>query len=178
MVDLLHRLTGRERAALIIVIPLFIAALIYTLIMVPVWEQKTRFNSMAQRKKVELVTFRELASRFQDLENSMSGMETNIKKRTGSFSILGMLEREARELGIQDRIASMKPMNSQLDQRIRESSVEIRFEKLDLVRTVEFLKKIEGSKDLVVIKRLRIKSRFDDPQFLDVTLLASTLEVE
>ncbi len=178
MVDLLHRLTGRERAALIIVIPLFIAALIYTLIIVPVWEQKTRFNSMAQRKKVELVTFRELASRFQDLENSMSGMETNIKKRTGSFSILGMLEREARELGIQDRIASMKPMNSQLDQRIRESSVEIRFEKLDLVRTVEFLKKIEGSKDLVVIKRLRIKSRFDDPQFLDVTLLASTLEVE
>ena len=178
MVDLLHRLTGRERAALIIVIPLFIAALIYTLIIVPVWEQKTRFNSMAQRKKVELVTFRDLASRFQDLENSMSGMETNIKKRTGSFSILGMLEREARELGIQDRIASMKPMNSQLDQRIRESSVEIRFEKLDLVRTVEFLKKIEGSKDLVVIKRLRIKSRFDDPQFLDVTLLASTLEVE
>ncbi len=178
MVDLLRRLTGRERAALIIVIPLFIAALIYTLIIVPVWEQKTRFNSMAQRKKVELVTFRELASRFQDLENSMSGMETNIKKRTGNFSILGMLEREARELGIQDRIASMKPMNSQLDQRIRESSVEIRFEKLDLVRTVEFLKKIEGSKDLVVIKRLRIKSRFDDPQFLDVTLLASTLEVE
>jgi len=178
MVDLLRRLTGRERVALIIVVPLFITALIYTLIIVPAWEQKTRFNSMAQRKKVELVTFRELAVRYRDLESSMSGMETNIKRRTGSFSILGMLEREARELGIQDRIASMKPMNSQVDQKIRESSVEIRLEKLDLNRTVEFLKKIEGSKDLVVIKRLRMKSRFDDPKLLDVTLLASTLEVQ
>ncbi|MFV1956632.1 MAG: type II secretion system protein GspM [bacterium] len=178
MFEFLQRLTVREKAALIIVIPFFIIALIYSLVIVPVWEQKTRFNSMAQRKKVELVAFRELAAQFRDLENSISGLETNMKNRAGSFSILGMLEREARELGIQDRIASMKPMNSQLDQKIRESSVEIRFEKLDLNRTVEFLKKIEGSKDLVVIKRLRMKSRFDDPQLLDVTLLASTLDVQ
>ena len=91
-------------------------------------------------------------------------------------SLLAELEAKARELNLQDNIASMKPFTTQLDSGLVESSVEIRLEKLALRGLVEFLQRVEGRGSLVATRRLRVKSRFDDPQLLDVSILVSTLE--
>ena len=178
MFDLFSRLTDRERFAVTAAAVFVASSLVFALFISPIWGKKVRFENVAQKKRIELVTFKERALRYMELEKSISELESRLSRRKKGFSLLGMLESVARQSGVQDRIASMKPVKGKQDSGLEESSVEVRLEKLDLAKTVELLKRIEDAKNLVVVKRLRMKSRFDDPQLLDVTLLVSTLEAQ
>jgi general secretion pathway protein M len=155
-----------------------LSLLLYGLVLAPALEKRDRWISMAERKKQELSRFEDLSARYQNLEGTIGAMERELGSRKRGFSLLAQLEAGARRLGLQDNIASMKPFKNQMDSGIEESSVEIRLEKLDLGGggLVKFLQEVEGEESLVRTRRLRIKSRFDDPQLLDVTLLVSTLE--
>ncbi|TNF46941.1 hypothetical protein EP232_04050 [bacterium] len=176
MFEFFHRLTARERMSVLLGGFFVLSLLLYALVLAPALEKRDRWISMAERKKQELSRFEDLSTRYRNLEWTIEAMERELGSRQGGFSLLAQLEAGARRLGLQDNIASMKPFKSQLDSGIEESSVEIRLEKLDLGGLVKFLQEVEGDKGLVRTRRLRIKSRFDDPQLLDVTMLISTLE--
>ncbi len=178
MFDLFQRLTDRERIAVTAAAVVVISGLVFSMFVSPIWEKKVRLENVAQKKGLELVKFRERAIHYGELEKSVADLEKRLSGRKQGFSILGTLESVARQAGVQDRIASMKPVKGKQDPGLEETSVEVRLEKLDLARTVEFLKRIEETRDFVIVKRLRMKSRFDDPQLLDVTVLASTLEAK
>jgi general secretion pathway protein M len=86
------------------------------------------------------------------------------------------MEGVARKLGLADRIASMKPFSSDLDSGMVEASVEMRMEKVDLGELTGFLKAVEESGLMARTARLRVKTRFDDPQLLDATVQVTALE--
>lgn len=176
MRSFLHRLSQRERIVIILGAVFVLCALLYSLVLSPVLEKRNRWQSMAVLKKQELVRFEELKSRYAELTRSLSGFEKRSGSSRGGGSLIARLESGARESGIQDRIASMKPLRTRMESGIEESSVEIRLEKLDLGSLTGFLKNVEDENHLVRTRRIRIKARFDDPKLLDVTLLVSTLE--
>jgi len=176
MLGFFHRLTARERMTVLLGGTFVLSLLLYGLVLAPALEKRDRWISMAERKKQELSRFVDLSARYQNLEGIIAAMERELGSRKRGFSLLAQLEAGARRLGLQDNITSMKPFKNQMDSGIEESSVEIRLEKLDLGGLVKFLQEVEGEESLVRTRRLRIKSRFDDPQLLDVTLLVSTLE--
>jgi len=174
----LDRLTSRERMMVLLGGLFVLSAFIYGLVLAPAVEKKDRWINLAERKKQELSRFEELSARYRSLQGAIAFMERELGSRKGGFSLLAQLEADARQLGLQDNIASMKPFRNQMDSGIDESSVEIRLEKVDLGGFVKFLQKVEGEKGLVQTRRLRIKSRFDDPQLLDINILVSTLEAK
>ncbi len=176
MFGFFHRLTGREKMTVLLGGTFVLSLLLYGLVLAPALEKRDRWVSMAKRKKQELSRFEDLTARYRNLEWTIASMEKELGSRKKGFSLLAQLEAGARRLGLQENIASMKPFRNQLDSGIEESSVEIRLEKVDLGGLVRFLQEVEGEESLVRTRRLRIKSRFDDPQLLDVTLLVSTLE--
>lgn len=176
MTSLLQRLSARERVMVTAAVIFVLSALIYGVLLRPALEKRERWRSMAVRKRVEMTRFVELSSRYRELEGTISEIEKRLGSRKGGTSLLAELEAKARELNLQDNIASMKPFTTQLDSGLVESSVEIRLEKLALRGLVEFLQRVEGRGSLVATRRLRVKSRFDDPQLLDVSILVSTLE--
>lgn len=178
MMTLLQRLSTREKIMVSAAILVVLSAIIFGFILGPTVEKRDRWQNMAVRKRAELAKFAELSSNYRQLEATISDVEGKLGMRRSGTSLLADLEAKAKELNLQDNIASMKPFTTQLDSGLVESSVEIRLEKLVLRGLVDFLQRIEKADTLVVTRRLRIKSRFDDPQLLDVSIFVSTLEVQ
>jgi general secretion pathway protein M len=176
MSALWQRLSSREKIMVSVAALFVVSALIYGILLRPAMEKGKRLRGMAVRKQAELTRFVELSSRYQELETALSRLENRVSNRKGGTSLLADLEAKAKELNLQDNIASMKPFTTQLDTGLVESSVEMRLEKLSLRGLVDLLQRVEGSGSLAVTRKLRVKSRFDDPQLLDVSILVSTLE--
>ena len=57
-----------------------------------------------------------------------------------------------------------------------EVGVEIKIQGVTLGQTVKFLSAIEESKSLVNVKRVRLKTRYSEPQYMDAIILATTYE--
>jgi general secretion pathway protein M len=176
MVDFLRRLSPRERVLLVGAVLFIGGTLIYGLIVSPLVSSQRRYHDMAVRQKENLARFREMAVEYRTTESSLKDMEKALSERQAGVSLLASMEGVARKLGLADRIASMKPFSSDLDSGMVEASVEMRMEKVDLGELTGFLKAVEESGLMARTARLRVKTRFDDPQLLDATVQVTALE--
>ena len=66
----------------------------------------------------------------------------------------------------------MAPTND----RYRETRVEVGLKGVTLPQTVSYLHAIESSRDLLTVKSLRIRTRSDKPELLDVVFTVSSFE--
>jgi general secretion pathway protein M len=176
MTELLRRLSPRERG-LVIGAFLFISVVIaYGLIIDPLVSSQRLYRSMTRGTLDDLVEFRGLAAKYRETESSLRNLERRLTAAKSSSSLLAAMEADARKLGLADRIASMKPFTNDLDSGMVQNSVEMRIEKINLGELVGFLETVGKSGIMVKTGRLRIKTRFDDPELLDATILVTSLE--
>ena len=68
----------------------------------------------------------------------------------------------------------MKPKKIPLNESYDENLVEVQMENISLTELVDFIHKIESSGHLLKVKRLRVKTRYDDRNLLNVTLQVTT----
>ena len=94
-------------------------------------------------------------------------------KRQQNFAIFSRLEEFAGQTGIRNKILYMKPTVSTPSEVYNEESVEIKMEGVTLEQLVRYLHQIENSPQLLKIKRLEIKPRFDNRQILTATFRVS-----
>ncbi len=169
------RLTDREKA----VVGVGGVAIAVVAFWIGVWEPvQARIELWKRRgeaKRVEYGKVEELAQRYADLQTRIRGIEKNLK-RSKKFSILSYLENLAKRQGIHDRIVQMKPKPGEVTRYYRENTVEIRMEKIRLNQIVRFLFQVENSPELLRIKQLQIRPRFDDPNLLDVRFQVAAYE--
>ncbi len=176
MTHFFQRLTLRERWLVGSTLLFLGAVLTYVLVLDPLLAREQRYSRLSQSKRQDLILFRELAAEYKTLQATLKDLEERVSARGPRTSLLAAMEGEARKLGLADNIASMKPFTSELESGMVQSSVEVRLEKVDLKGLVEFIDAVENGAQMAVTTRLRIKTRFDDPQLLDTTMLVSTLE--
>lgn len=178
MNEMLRRMSPRERV-LVATAAIFIScALVYGLVVDPLVSKQRDYRTRIQSKLDSLVQFRTLAAQYREMESSLKDLEQKVSAGQSGSSLLAAMEADARKLGLADRIASMKPFTNELDSGMVRTSVEMRIEKVNLRELVGFLETIEKSGTMVRTGRLRIKSRFDDPELLDATILVSALEAK
>ena len=60
--------------------------------------------------------------------------------------------------------------------RYRETKVEVSLKGVSLPQTVAYLHEIEGSGELLTVKSLRLRTRADKPELLDVVFTVSSFE--
>lgn len=176
MASLLSKLSVRERWLVAGAVVFVCWALIFAFIVNPVLENRVRYVRQAQTTRENLVKFNEYASEYRSLRSSLAQMEKEVASRSSDMSLLAAMENNARKLGLADKIASMKPFNTELESGMVQSSVEMRVEKVDLNGLVRFIEAIETGPHMAATARLRIKTRFDDAALLDATLLVTALE--
>ena len=73
-------------------------------------------------------------------------------------------------------IESMEPQASPAHERYRETKVEVALKEVSLPQTVRYLHEIESTEQALSIKALRIRTRTDKPELLDVTFTVSSFE--
>lgn len=175
MREFLLRLSARERALVLAAGGLFVGALVFSFLLLPAWEEGSRLKGAAVRKEAEVARFSLLVAEYRELSARAKKAEDLLAAGEGT-SLLTQVETVARDSGVKDRIASMKPQRVQLPSKMWEASVEVRLEKIDLREAVEVLRRLTGSSRPVRVKRLHLKTRFDDPRLLDATFLVSAME--
>ena len=70
----------------------------------------------------------------------------------------------------------MEPQSSPAHERYRETKVEVGLKEVSLPQTVRYLHEIEASQQVLSVKTLRIRTRTDNPELLDVTFTVSSFE--
>jgi len=90
-------------------------------------------------------------------------------------SISSTLESVAEKNGLKDRIDSLKEKAAAPSEIFDEASVDVRLKKVKLEQLINYLHAIENNKDsLLRLKKLQIKTRFDNKQELNVSFTVST----
>ncbi len=169
------RLSGREKTILAVGGAFLAVVLFWIGVWEPVQGRLDLLQRRVEAKQAEYRQVRELARRFATLRARIGGIEAHLK-RSRDFSILSYLESLAKRQRLQDRIVQMKPKGGDTTRYYRESTVEIKMEKVRLAELVRYLFQVENSPELLRIKLLQIRPRFDDPDLLDVRFQVAAYE--
>jgi Tfp pilus assembly protein PilO len=139
-------------------------------------ERMKSLERLVQQKQQDRATLVRLREDYVGIRQQVRELEERIDRDRGSFSLLSFMETLADRQAVRSSITSMRPQPaSELDD-YRELGVEIKMENVTLEQVVRFLSSIETSPHLIRVKRMRMRTRFANPQFMDVTFLATTYE--
>jgi type II secretory pathway component PulM len=166
-------LAPRERMLVSTVGVLLAITIVYFAIVVPVAAIGSRASDRLERAETSYEVMKRLRVEYDDVQQRLQSVEGRI--RSGARSNLRTaLESMAQKSQV--AIESMEPQAAPTIPPYRETKVEIGLKGVTLPQTVSYLHAIESSPDLLTVKNLRIKSRTDKPQLLDVNFTVSSFE--
>jgi len=170
------RLAFREKVVLGLGTLFGVVLLAYTLIITPYMEKVRVLDRRIAQKTVELKEISILREEYLEIKRKMEELKGKAGKRGKSFPLFSYLESLAAKTLIKGNIASMKPQSTPLGEHYKESSVAVKLESITTRQLVDYLFRIENSEAFLRIKRLHLKKRHDNPEYLDATFLVSTYE--
>ncbi len=133
-------------------------------------------DRLIRQKQEALTTLDQIRREYVRIKNKTDSLDERIRKDQGNFSLLSFLESLAGTADVRPRIAYMRPQTTAMVDQYRETSVEMKIENVTLDQAVRFLSAIEEAPHVLKIKNLHFRTRYANPQFLDVTFLVSTYE--
>lgn len=138
-----------------------------------------RYQDLGQRieiRKQDLTKISHLRDQYLETHRQVEEIRSRLENKQKDFSLLSFIEDLANREGIRENIGSVKPKKLPLNEDYDESSVEIQMDNVTLPKLVDFAYKIENSGHILKVKRVRLKTRYDDRNLLNVTLQVSTYE--
>lgn len=174
-VDFLEKRTPRERqmlAFMTVAIGLFLAYWIAVgLILNPIRDTKLAIET----RQLGLRRMLTLQADYRRIQSQVAALEQRIRAGQQG-NVLSSLETMASESQIKDKITSMDPRSTPPNELYRETVIEVRLANVNLKQLVDYLYRIQSSPVLLKVKRMRLKTRSDDPGYLDVTFRVSSFE--
>ena len=176
--EFLNRLSRRERIILTGGAVFLIGMALWGVIGTIDWyyDRMETLDRLIQKKHQERVKLVQLQKEYLGLKDEIATLDKKIEKNKSNFSLLTHLESLAGQQGVRSKIAYMRPQPKLEIEGYEEVGVEIKIQGVTLGQTVKFLSAIEESKSLVNVKRVRLKTRYSEPQYMDAIILATTYE--
>ncbi len=136
------------------------------------------FSSMRGRvaaARAELDTFRELGTSYLERKARVDSFAARAVVAGRPVSVLEIVEDLVGRVGVEGGVASMKPQGERTVDGYTERTVEFTLERIDLNQLTNLLYLMDNSRALLVVRDLSMKSRFESPDLLDVTLKVAHL---
>ena len=121
----------------------------------------------------ELEAMEQLRARYLEAHARVAAVEARIRGGAQG-EIFTALESMARESAVQ--VDAMEPRTTPASEHYRETQVQVSLKGVTLAQTVNYLHRIESAEQLLSVKSLRMRTRRDDPELLDVTFNVSSFE--
>jgi len=169
----LQALTPRERILLGAVGLLAGVAAVFLLLINPVLSARQGAHERVAAATQELEAVRRLRAEYADASGALSAVEQRIQQGPSS-NLLTTLETLARNSSV--KIDSMEPQAAASSERYRETRVQLVLKGVTLAQTVAYLQQLETAPQPLSIKNLRLRTRTDNPELLDVTFTVSSFE--
>lgn len=172
------KLNRRERLAVLAGIGFLCLFVVVRFVAFPFMDKKDRLKRNISVNSGNLKEIRLLKVEYETMINAGDQARKRFNQRRKGFTLLSFLVQLAGEVGIKDKMASMKPtLTPQKDSAYKVSLVEMKLKGLTLEQITRYLYKIETSKNMVSIKRLSLTKSDDKEGILNVVLQVETLEV-
>jgi len=131
-------------------------------------EDKTRVE------KEEMKRITRLREQYRQTHSQLQAIREQMEQADKGFSPVSFIEDLATKEQIRGNMGAAKQKTIPLGEDYKEDLVEIELNDIPLQELVNFVHKIENSGHLLRVKRLKIKTRFDNRNLLHVTMQVST----
>lgn len=165
-------LTDRDKRGVIIGGGVVVLLLILVLVVFPLQDRLSTLNRQINSKQAALKESQQTSAELQQLRARMSDNESRFNSAR-SFSLFQYVQGVGNSLATPEQLAYIRPQPDQQQDNITISSLEARFQNLDLGQAVGILSRLENAPAVTRVTNLSIKKRFDRPEFLDVELKVS-----
>lgn len=140
------------------------------------WWASSKLDGMersVRESRTTLAQIQALETQYKAAESTQRQAEMRL--RTNKTSLFSLLQQSAGQLGLtlNDLNERKTPVKNS---EVVEVSVEVNLKEVSIDKFNTFLEKIEGasSKSLVKVLKLKVKTRYDNPELLDVTMTVAT----
>lgn len=172
------QINRREKIAIWIgagVIGLF---LVLQLIINPFLDSRRRLFRQIDLQTRTLQEMRALRSQYAAIQESADEVRASVAARRAGFTLFSFLDTLAGQTGLKDRIAYMKPSTStQPDIPYRTSTVETKLQAITLKQLLNYIYRIETSRNMVKLTRLSVTKTGKQEGTIDAVLLVETFEL-
>lgn len=170
------KLAKREKYVVIIAACFIVIFFLFQLLIFPFFEKRDYLQKGIQTKKNEFNEMGMLIAEYKTLQSNSKGIDKVLARRKKGFTLFSFLEREAGAAQIKDHIKSMKPSTSKGIGLYKELMVEMDLNTLSLKQLVDYLYRIESSRDMILVKRISITENKKETGMLDAKLQVITFE--
>jgi type II secretory pathway component PulM len=172
-VALKMNLSQREQRVLIGAGAFFLALLLY-LGVDSVLQGYDKLEGKIKSKRAEVEKITRLRAQYMEAHKQLADIKAKLDKMEKGFSLLSFIEDLANKQDIRKNMGSVKPKEIPLNDDYNENIVELKMDNVSLSDLVDFIYKIENSGHLLKVKKLRIKTRYDNRDQLNVTMQVTT----
>jgi hypothetical protein len=110
---------------------------------------------------------------YDDVKGRLADVEQRIQRGARS-ELRTTLESLAQQASV--KVESMEPQTSPAHPKYRETKVEVGLKSVTLAQTVHYLHQIDVAPQALSVKSLRIRTRAEQPDMLDVSFTVSSFE--
>lgn len=151
-----------------VVIALLLLALCYSLLN----DQITRLKKRRASREAAVAELMLLSHQYRMASSDAQRLNNRLAAVKSDDTPAKLLE----EIGIKGKSSQVKPVKGADRQDVTEDAAEIRVEGVTANEAVNLVYRLEKGTRPVVIKKANLKTRYDDPSRLDVTLVVALLK--
>lgn len=166
-------LAPRERLLVSAVGVVLALVLAWAAVLQPILATGERMGQRVEAAELQLEAVKRLRREFDEVSHRLSSVEERIQEGPRG-NLRTTLETLASRALV--KIESMEPQPSPANDQYRETKVEVSLKQVSLPQTVRYLHEIESSDQVLSVKTLRIRSRPERSELLDVTFTVSSFE--
>jgi type II secretory pathway component PulM len=166
-------LSARERLLIGGAAGMLLLALLWLVVVMPLVAAGDRISARADAAEQQLGVITRLRRDFDEVAHRLATVEQRIRSESRG-NLRTTLESLAATASV--KVESMEPQTTPENDRYRETKVELGLAGVSLPQTVKYLHEIESAPQVLSVKSLRIRTRPDKPELLDVTFTVSSFE--
>ncbi len=143
----------------------------------PFFASKSQLERALRTKKAELAQMRDMQAEYETLRGKLQQSHMRASKRPKGFTLNSFLVQQAGQVGIKDRISSMKPSKTvQKNSNFKISRVEMKLDAITLEQLTAYLYGVETSENMVMVKKLSISKKDKKQGLINVIMQVETIE--
>ena len=171
---LIERLSPRERVLVGAGGAIGVVVLVWALAGV-LAERRTTLQAQIAASERDVAEMGRLRDHYLQLRADRDVVHRKLERGGADFSLFSHLEGVTRDVVSRDRVAAMNPSTRTVAEDLQEEDVEMRLSGVSLREVVALLYRVEKADLPLLVSRLQMKKRFDQPFVYDATLVIGRL---
>jgi hypothetical protein len=138
-------------------------------------ERRATLQAQIVASEKDVVEMGRLRDRYLQLKAEREVVRRKLDRGGADFSLFSHLEGVTRDTLARDRVAAMNPSTRTVGEDLQEEDVEMRLSGVSLRELVALLYRVEKTDLPLLVSRIQMKKRFDQPFVYDATLVVGRL---